>query len=69
MALNELIIQENILYKIKGRACLAFTNLKKNGVLNRFFIMVEINERLIFIYSLSKIISECIIFKDLMGNI
>jgi hypothetical protein len=67
IALNELIIKENILDKIKGRACLALTNLKRNGVLNRFFSMAVIKERLIFI-SPSEIISKCIISKDSDGK-
>ena len=67
IALNELIIKENILDKIKGRACLALTNLKRNGVLNRFFSMAVIKERLIFI-SPSEIISKCIICKDSDGK-
>ena len=67
IALNELIIKENILDKIKGRACLALTNLKRNAVLNRFFSMAVINERLIFI-SPSEIISKCIICKDSDGK-
>ena len=37
VALNELEIEENIADKIKDCACKALSNLKRNGVLNRFF--------------------------------
>ena len=63
VALNELVIKGNILDKIKGRACVAFTNLKRSGVLSRFNSYSQVDEHLIFI-SPTEIISKCIISKD-----
>ena len=57
VALNELVIKGNILDKIKFRACVAFTNLKRISVLSRFFSYSQVNENLIFI-STAEIISK-----------
>ena len=65
--INELIIQQNITDKIKGRACVALTNLKRSGVLNRYFSVAAINQRLIFI-SPNEILNKCIICKNSNGK-
>ena len=48
VALNELVIKENILDKIKCRACVAFIDLKRISVLSRFFSYSKVNEHLLF---------------------
>ena len=67
MALNELVIKENILDKIKCRACVAFTDLKRISVLSRFFSYSQVNEHLLF-FSTAEIISKCIINKHANGR-
>ena len=68
MALNELVIQGNILDKIKYRACVSFTDLKRISVLSRFFSFSQVNEHLLY-FSTAEIISKCIIKKDANGRI
>jgi len=58
VALNELVIKWNILDKIKCRACVAFTDLKRISVLSRFFSYSQVNEHLLF-FSTAEIISKC----------
>ena len=67
LALNELLIIENITDKIKGRACAALSNLKRSGALNRFFSVAQLNDRLIFI-SPSEILNKCVISQELNGT-
>jgi hypothetical protein len=66
LALNELLIIENLTDKIKGRACVALTNLKRSGALNRFFSVAKLNDRLIFI-SPSEILNKCVISQESNG--
>ena len=67
VALNELVIKENVLDKIKGRASVALTDLKRSGALNRFFSVAQLNNYLIFI-SPSEILTKCVICKVANGS-
>ena len=60
VALNELIIKNNIADGLKGRTSYILKELKKNGILNLYFSSVEISRNIIII-SKDKIISKCII--------
>jgi hypothetical protein len=67
VALNELEIIENITNKIKGRACEALMSLKNSGSLNRFFSVVQLKNRLIFI-SPMEILTKCVVSKESNGK-
>ncbi len=59
MALNELIIKNNIADRLKGRTSYILKELKKNGILNLYFSSVEISRNIIIIWK--DIISKYII--------
>jgi hypothetical protein len=59
VALNELIIKNNIADRLKGRTSYILKELKKNGILNLYFSSVEISRNIIIIWK--DIISKYII--------
>ena len=62
VALNELIIKNNIADGLKGRTSYILKELKKNGILNLYFSSVEISRNIIII---SKDIISKYIIQDL----
>ena len=70
IALNELLIKNNIANGLKGRSSIVLNELKRTGVLNLYYSSVVRSDKTIFI-SQEKVISKCIIqdFKNGKYNI
>ena len=70
IALNELLIKNNIANGLKGRSSIVLNELKRQGVLNLYYSSVVRSDKIIII-SQDKVISKCIIqdFKNGKYNI